>query len=72
MERRPCFGLIDGLLGQRRMDDLVPHVYNLVPTRIDNERTVTYALVNNKRVHDIGGHVSWQLIHNFLKVREVV
>jgi hypothetical protein len=60
------------LLGQWRMQDLAPHVYNRVPTRIANSRTVADALLNNKWVHDIRGHVSWLLIRDFLKIWEAV
>jgi hypothetical protein len=59
------------LMGQR-IEDLAPHIFVLVPTRIANRRTVAEGLVEMAWIRDLRGTITWAIISDLLTLSEVI
>jgi hypothetical protein len=59
------------LMGQR-IEDLAPHIFALVSTRIANRRTVAEGLVEMAWIRDLRGTITWVVISDLLTLSEVI
>jgi hypothetical protein len=55
-----------------RIEDLTPHIFALVPTRIANRRTVAEGMVEMAWIRDLRGTITWAVLSNFLTLSEVI
>jgi hypothetical protein len=58
-------------MGQR-IEDLTPHIFALVPTRIANRRTATEGIVEMAWIRDLRGTITWAVLSDFLTLSEVI
>jgi hypothetical protein len=55
-----------------RIEDLTPHIFALVPTRIANRRTVAEGIVEMAWIRDLKGTITWVVLSDFLTLSEVI
>jgi hypothetical protein len=55
-----------------RIEDLTPHIFALVPTRITNRRTVAEGIVEMAWIRDLRGTITWDVLSDFLTLSEVI
>jgi hypothetical protein len=63
---------LDRWVHGQRIEDLAPRLFHLVPKRVANRRTVADGLMDSKWVHDLHGHLTESLLHEFLLPTELV
>jgi hypothetical protein len=63
---------LDRWVHGQRIEDLVPRLFQLVPKRVANKRTVVDALTDSKWVQDLHGHLTESVLHDFLLLSELV
>jgi hypothetical protein len=62
----------DRWLHGQNLEQLVPSLFVRVPTRIKNRRTVREALTDSRWIKHLCGTVTWQVIHEFLQLWDVL
>jgi hypothetical protein len=55
-----------------RIEDLTPHIFALVPTRITNRRTVAEGVVEMAWIRDLRGTITWDVLSDFLTLNELI
>ena len=62
----------DSWLHGRNLGELAPSLFGSVPARIKNKRTVREALADSRWINDLRGMVTWQVIHEFLRLWDML
>jgi hypothetical protein len=63
---------LDRWVHGQRIEDLDPRLFHLMPKRVDNKRSVADVLTDSKWVHDLRGHLTESMLHEFLLLSELV
>jgi hypothetical protein len=62
----------DRWLMEQRIEDLAPHIFALVLTRIANRRTVVEGQMEMAWIRDLRGTITWAVISDLLTLSEVI
>jgi hypothetical protein len=63
---------LDRWVHGQRIEDLAPRLFQLVPKRVANKRTVVDASTDSKWVQDLHGHLTESVLDDFLLLSELV
>jgi hypothetical protein len=63
---------LDRWVHGQRIEGLAPRLFQLVPKRVTNRRTIVDALTYSKWVQDLHGHLTESVLHDFLLLSELV
>jgi hypothetical protein len=63
---------LDRWVHGQRIEDLAPRLFHLVPKRVANRGTIADGLTDSKWVHNLHGHLTEPVLHEFLLLSELV